>query len=88
MKLQEAVELQKEALLKTLQESIRIRSVEDTPAEDAPYGMGIRDCLDHALQTAKELGFSVVNLDNQMGWCEYGEGEEMIAVLGHLDVFF
>ena len=86
MKLQEAVELQKEALLKTLQESIRIRSVEDTPAEDAPYGMGIRDCLDHALQTAKELGFSVVNLDNQMGWCEYGEGEEMIAVLGHLDV--
>ena len=52
MKLQEAVELQKEALLKTLQESIRIRSVEDTPAEDAPYGMGIRDCLVHALQTA------------------------------------
>ena len=21
-----------------------------------------------------------------MGWCEFGEGDEMIAVLGHLDV--
>lgn len=33
MTLQEAVDLQKEPLLKSLQESIRIRSVEDTPAE-------------------------------------------------------
>ena len=86
MKLHDAVELQKEALLKTLQESIRIRSVEDTPSAEAPYGQGVRDCLDHALCVSKELGFSVVDLDHQMGWCEYGEGDEMVAVLGHLDV--
>lgn len=86
MKLQDAVNLQKEALLKSLQESIRIRSVEDTPSEDAPYGQGIRTCLDHALRTARELGFTAVDMDHQMGWCEYGDGEEMIAVLGHLDV--
>ena len=86
MTLQEAVELQKEPLLKSLQESIRIRSVEDTPAEDAPYGKGVRECLDHALKTAEALGFATMDLDHQMGWCEYGEGEEMVAVLGHLDV--
>ena len=86
MNLRDAVELQKEPLLKTLTESIRIRSVEDTPADGAPYGKGVRDCLDHALAVSKELGFATVNLDNQMGWCEFGEGEEMVAVLGHLDV--
>ena len=86
MELKEAVELRKDQLLTSLQESIRIRSVEDIPTEDAPYGTGIRRCLDHALSTAAGLGFAVTDLDHQMGWCEYGEGEEMIAVLGHLDV--
>lgn len=86
MRLHDAVDLQKEPLLKTLQESIRIRSVEDTPTPEAPYGIGVRTCLDHALQTARSLGFSTTDLDHQMGWCEYGEGDEMIAVLGHLDV--
>lgn len=86
MRLHDAVELQKEALLQTLQESIRIRSVEGTPEEGAPYGQGVRACLEHALTAAEKLGFSTVNLDQQMGWCEYGEGEEMVAVLGHLDV--
>lgn len=28
----------------------------------------------------------MTDLDHQMGWCEYGEGDEMVAVLGHLDV--
>lgn len=86
MDLKEAVELQKEALLTSLQESIRIRSVEEAPTEEAPYGPGVRRCLDHALETARTLGFKTVDLDHQMGWCEYGEGEEMVAVLGHLDV--
>jgi succinyl-diaminopimelate desuccinylase len=42
--------------------------------------------LHHVLKTAEELGFRTENVDNHLGWCEYGEGEEMIAVLGHLDV--
>lgn len=86
MTLKEAVELQKEPLLQTLAESIQIRSVQDVPAEGAPYGTGVRKCLDHALAAAEKLGFKTVDLDHQMGWCEFGEGEEMIAVLGHLDV--
>lgn len=32
------------------------------------------------------MGFKTCNVDNHVGWCEYGEGEEMIAVLGHLDI--
>ena len=65
---------------------IRIRSVQEPPADGAPYGPNVRKCLDHALAVSKGLGFRTTDLDHQMGWCEFGEGDEMIAVLGHLDV--
>jgi succinyl-diaminopimelate desuccinylase len=32
------------------------------------------------------MGFKSVNMDNYVGYVEYGEGEEYIAVLGHVDV--
>ncbi|MCI7542370.1 MAG: dipeptidase PepV [Subdoligranulum sp.] len=86
MTLNEAVERQKEPLLQTLCESIRIRSVQQPAQEGAPYGPGVQQCLEHALAAARALGFATVDLDHQMGWCEYGTGDEMIAVLGHLDV--
>ncbi len=73
-------------LLACLQENLRIPSVQE-PAEDgAPYGMSVRRSLDHVLSAAASLGFRTKNVDNHLGWCEYGEGEEMVAVLGHLDV--
>ena len=86
MNLNEAVLRQKDKMIESLQQNLRIPSVQGPAEADAPYGTGIRRSLEHALSTAEALGFSVTNLDNQMGWCEYGEGEEMIAVLGHLDV--
>ena len=86
MNLNEAVLRQKDKMIESLQQNLRIPSVQGPAEADAPYGAGIRRSLEHALSTAEALGFSVTNLDNQMGWCEYGEGEEMIAVLGHLDV--
>ncbi len=86
MKLEDAVLNQKEAMIQSLKESLRIPSVQGEAREGAPYGVEVRRCLDHALDTASRLGFSVTDMDHQMGWCEYGEGDEMVAVLGHLDV--
>lgn len=86
MNLNEAIELKKDQMIRSLQENIQIPSVEGEPAPGAPYGKEVRKSLDHALETAKILGFSVTNMDGHLGWCEYGEGEEMVAVLGHLDV--
>lgn len=77
---------QKQELIACLQESLQIPSVEGPAAKGAPYGAAVRQCLDHILNTAKGLGFRCENVDNHLGWCEYGEGEEMVAVLGHLDV--
>lgn len=86
MKLNEAVLLQKDAMIAALQQNLKIPSVEGPSEPGAPYGAEVRRSLDHALATAQSLGFDVTNLDGHMGWCEYGEGEEMVAVLGHLDV--
>ncbi len=73
-------------LLACLQENLRIPSVQADAAEGAPYGIEVRRSLDHVLAAADKLGFRTENVDGHLGWCEYGEGEEMVAVLGHLDV--
>lgn len=73
-------------LLACLQENLRIPSVEGIPKEGAPYGMEVRRSLEHVLEAADMMGFRTCNVDNHVGWCEYGEGDEMVAVLGHLDV--
>ena len=38
------------------------------------------------MHLGKTLGFRTANVDNKAGYIEMGEGDEMIAVLGHLDV--
>ena len=53
---------------------------------DAPYGPGPKKALEFALELGRSLGFRVGNVDNHAGYIEYGNGEEMVAVLGHMDV--
>lgn len=86
MELKEYVKRREPELLTCLQENLRIPSVQDAPEEGKPYGSEVRRSLDHVLAAAEALGFTTVNMDGQVGWCEYGTGEEMVAVLGHLDV--
>jgi len=86
MELNERVLAMQDDLLTCLQENLRIPSVQGESEEGAPYGADVRRSLDHVLAAAEKLGFPSTNLDGQVGWCEYGEGEEMVAVLGHLDV--
>ena len=86
MNLNERVSAMEQELLACLQENLQIASVEGIPAEGAPYGAEVRKSLDHVLSAAKKLGFRTENVDGHLGWCEYGEGDEMVAVLGHLDV--
>ena len=86
MNLNERVLAMEPQLLACLQENLRIPSVQGDAKEGAPYGIEVRRSLDHVLSAAKKLGFRTVNVDGHLGWCEYGEGAEMVAVLGHLDV--
>ena len=73
-------------LIEDLQGCIRIPSVYQEDDSGYPYGKPVQECLEYVLSCAEKLGFETHNMDNQVGWCEYGSGEEMVAVLGHLDV--
>ena len=73
-------------LIRDLQGCIRIPSLYHADDSGYPYGRPVQECLEYTLKLAENLGFRVHNMDNQLGWAEFGEGEEMVAVLGHLDV--
>jgi len=80
------IEKNKDDLIKIVREILKIRSVEQKAAENAPFGEGVKAALQLALATGEKMGFKVKNLDNYAGYVEYGEGRELISVLGHLDV--
>ena len=56
------------------------------PAPGAPFGMETAQALHAFLQLAAGYGFRVKNIANYCGYVEYGTGEAMVALLGHLDV--
>lgn len=76
----------KDEILNGIKESIQIPSVKGAPEEGAPYGREPKRALEHALKLGEELGFKVKNVDDKAGWVEFGEGEELVGILGHLDV--
>lgn len=86
MDLNKLIDSMGDELISSTQKLLKIKSVEDTGREGMPFGEGVAKSLDCALDICKELGFKTVNLDGYVGYAEYGEGEDYVAVLGHLDV--
>lgn len=86
MNITEQVDLMKDDIIKSVQEIVRIKSVESTPMPGAPFGEGVNNALNFALNLAASFGFKTKNIDGYAGYAEYGEGSEMVGVLGHLDV--
>lgn len=82
---QKILEMQDE-MIAAIQQNMRIESVKGEAKPDAPYGEGPKAALDDLLALGKKLGFKTGHADNRMGWIEYGDGEEMVGVLGHVDV--
>lgn len=76
----------KEGLIENTVRILKIKSVEGEAKEGMPFGEGPDKALKEALKISEELGFKTKNLDGYVGYAEYGEGEDYIAVLGHLDV--
>lgn len=76
----------RDQLIELTRELLKIRSVEEKPQESAPFGMGVKEALLKAIDISKSLGFKAVNLDNVLGYAEWGEGDDVISVLGHIDV--
>ena len=82
-----AVERYRDEMTQHLQALLRIPSVSGPAEEGMPFGKAVGDALDETLKLCLNLGFDrVVNLDGYCGYAEIGQGEEMVAVLVHLDV--
>lgn len=86
MDINNSVDMLREQLIEAVQEVIRVKSVEENAKPGMPFGEGPANALETALEIARNLGFKIVNLDNYVGYAEYGTGDEYVAALGHLDV--
>lgn len=86
MNLQETALCYKEDVIKSIQEAVRIKSVEESPLPDKPFGNGPAEALHFFLNLGKSMGFEVENFDNYAGHIDFGFGRETIGILGHVDV--
>ena len=82
----EKIAAYRQEMVQHLCELVQIKSVSLTGPKGMPFGEGPRKALDYTLQLARSLGFTAVDLDGYAGYAEYGEGEDYIAVISHLDV--
>lgn len=73
-------------IVRSISEIVQIKSVKGEAKPEMPFGEGPTAALKKGLETAEKLGFRVKNLDNKVGYAEVGEGEEIVGILGHLDV--
>jgi succinyl-diaminopimelate desuccinylase len=86
MRLDERIEGYKEDIIKSTQEIVGFKSLKAEPEEGMPFGKALNDTLLYFLGLAENMGFKTKNVDGYAGHVEYGEGDEIIAVLVHLDV--
>ena len=72
---------QRGEMVESLCKLIRIESVKGKPETLMPYGKGVFNALMKMLGMADHLDFDSVNLYSHMGYVDYGEGDETLAVL-------
>ena len=86
--MRDIIEKSFEDQVRDLQELIRIPSVSrGEPRQGMPYGEHVYNALRKAQQIAQKLGFEKVwDVEARCGVVEYGAGDEIVAVMAHLDV--
>lgn len=78
----------KDEAVESLKTLIAYPSVlDEEPKDGTPFGQGIQDALEGALELCKRLGMETyIDPDGYYGYAEYGSGEETLAILCHMDV--
>lgn len=77
----------KSEIINSTCELIKIPSVL-SPSENPkiPFGKNCNKALEYALNLGNKLGFHTKNIDGYCGYIEFGNGEEILGIIGHLDV--
>ena len=77
----------KNDIVKDICNLVNIPSVsEETGNPEMPFGEGCKNALEYTLNLGEQLGFKTKNIDNYCGYIEFGEGEKLVGIIGHLDV--
>lgn len=82
------VENRRDELIKDAQELLKIKSVldEEHALPEAPLGAGVKEALTFLLELGEKDGFTAKNVGNLAGHLEFGQGEEIVGILCHVDV--
>ncbi|MBR3152083.1 MAG: dipeptidase PepV [Clostridia bacterium] len=80
------IDLIKDEMIDSLSKVVNINSVYCNDDSGYPFGKGTHDALEFMLDLGKKMGFKTKNLDDYCGYIEFGEGEELVGIIGHLDV--
>ncbi|MFV0560820.1 MAG: dipeptidase PepV [Enterococcus sp.] len=85
---QKEVDARKDDLMDDLFELLRIESVRDIEhgTKEEPLGHGPAEALRKVLSFGERDGFVTKNIENLAGHIEFGEGDETLGLLGHVDV--
>ena len=78
----------KDNILNNICELIKIPSIsmESEALPGMPFGKNCAEALNYTLNMANSLGFRTKNIDGYCGYIEFGEGKELLGIIGHLDV--
>ena len=83
----ELIEKSKNNIIDTVSNLIRIPSVsQDNDIPLKPFGEECSKALEYILNLGKSMGFKTKNIDGYCGYIEFGEGKDLIGIIGHLDV--
>ena len=83
----EIIDKNKDEMINTLSNLIRFPSVSiESQSAEYPFGKACSDVLDYTLNLAKKMGFKTKNVDGYCGYIEFGEGNDLVGIVGHLDV--
>ncbi len=81
------IDLLKKDIINSTCELVKIPSVfEPSQNTSMPFGKNCNKALEYMLNLGKHLGFRTKNIDGYCGYIEFGKGEELIGIIGHLDV--
>lgn len=72
-----------------LRRMVAIPSIRGKEEPDAPFGRGPKQALEEVLKISAELGFHTKNIDDKIGYAEYGEKRAdgaYYGIFGHVDV--
>ncbi|MBO5775743.1 MAG: Sapep family Mn(2+)-dependent dipeptidase [Clostridia bacterium] len=76
-----------ESAVKSLQDLIKINSIQSEATLNAPFGEGNVKALEYSLKLLESFGFKTVNGDNYYGYGDIGNSDlPLFGILAHLDV--